>query len=157
MQSQQLDKRTVSETFSLINSTKATLPEWPFVQMKNAVLGEQYELSVAIVSEKKIHELNLVHREKDSPTDILSFPLDEQNGEIYLNLDYTKKKAREFGQTYENYLGYLFIHGLLHLNGFDHGSTMESEEAKYCKAFGISHPWLATSKSASISAPTKSK
>ena len=77
----------MSETFSLINSTKATLHEWPFVQMKNAILGEQYELSVAIVSEKKIQELNLIHREKNSPTDILSFPLDEQNGEIYLNLD----------------------------------------------------------------------
>ena len=129
--------------------------------MKDAVLGSTYDLSVVIVDVEKIQELNNQHRQKNMPTDILSFPLDStpgsESGEIFINIEYTKKKAAEFEQTFKNYLGYLFIHGLLHLKGFAHGSTMESEEAKYCKAFGISHPWHATSKSASISAPTKSK
>ena len=49
----------------------------------------------------------------------------------------TKLEAKKFERTYENFLAFLFIHALVHLKGMDHGSTMESMEARYRKKFGI--------------------
>ena len=73
----------------------------------------------------------------NKPTDILSFPLSDNFGEMYINIEMTKLEAKKFERTYENFLGFLFIHGLVHLKGLDHGSTMESIEARFRKKFGI--------------------
>jgi probable rRNA maturation factor len=79
----------------------------------------------------------MAHRQKDYATDILSFGLDDESGEIIMNPQKVAKKAKEFGRSYENYLVFLFIHGLFHLKGFDHGSRMESEEARVRRLFNI--------------------
>ena len=124
-------------TFHLTNTTKAKLPSLAFADMKNAVLGKKYELSLIIVSKKEIQKLNKKYREINKPTDILSFPLSESFGEIYINPEMTKIEAKKFNRTYENFLAFLVIHGLVHLKGFDHGSTMESMEISFRKKFGI--------------------
>ncbi len=108
-----------------------------FRSMKEKILGPNYELSVLFIGTKRSKHLNNTYRQKDKPTDILSFPLDKKTGEIYINLDCAKKKSVEHDRTFENYLNFLFIHGLLHLKGMDHGSKMESEERKYCAIFKI--------------------
>lgn len=105
--------------------------------MKDAVLGKNYSLSVVIADTKLIQKLNNIHRGKNKPTDILSFPLDKKEGEMFLNLAKCKIKAKEFDRTFENYLAFVFIHGLVHLKGFDHGSKMESIEKKFRKKFEI--------------------
>ncbi len=125
------------QKFSITNKTKARLPSLAFAQMKDAVLGKDYELSLVIVGKKKIQELNKQYRNKDEPTDILSFPLSPDLGEIYINPDMTKIEAKKFNRNYDNFIGFLFIHGLTHLKGMDHGSTMESIEAHFRKQFGI--------------------
>lgn len=125
------------EHFTLINSTKAKLPRLAFAQMKEAVLGTDYELSLMIVNEGKMCELNKEFRNINSPTDILSFPFSDTEGEMYINLEETKKEAAKFNREYENFLGYLFIHGLVHLKGFDHSEKMEEEEIKFRKLFNI--------------------
>jgi probable rRNA maturation factor len=124
-------------TFSITNTTKAKVPNLVFSAMKNAVLGKKYELSVIIVSKAKIQKLNKEYRDINKPTDILSFPLSDSFGEIYINPDMTKLEAKKFDRDYENFFGFLFIHGLVHLKGFDHGSTMESIEARFRKKFDI--------------------
>jgi probable rRNA maturation factor len=124
-------------TFNFINTTKAKVPRLAFSQMKDAVLGKEYELSVAIISRNKIRELNKRWRDRDCATDILSFPLSKKSGEIYINPEETKKMAPEFDRTYANFIKFLFIHGLIHLKGYDHSSRMESIETKYRKQFGI--------------------
>ncbi len=124
-------------TFSITNTTKGKLPSLPFARMKEAVLGKDYTLSLTIVDLATIHNLNRQYRGKDTPTDILSFPLDENSGEMFINLEETRKMAPDFDRGYENFLGFLFIHGLVHLKGFEHGSKMEHEEGKYRKIFGI--------------------
>lgn len=123
--------------FNIVNTTKAKLPSLAFASMKDAILGKDYDLSVVIVNKEKIRELNKIHREIDKPTDILSFPLSKNSGEIYINIPMTKIEAKKFERKYENFLGFLFIHGLVHLKGFDHGSTMESIEARFRKKFGV--------------------
>lgn len=125
------------ETFNITNTTKAKLPSLAFADMKDAILGKKYELSVLIVNKSIIQKLNKEFREIDKPTDILSFPLSEDFGEIYINPDMTKIEAKKFGREYENFFAFLFIHGLVHLKGFDHGSTMESIEARFRKKFGV--------------------
>ncbi len=124
-------------TFNLTNATKSKLPNLDFKGMKDAVLGKKYELSFIIVGKAEIKKLNKKYREIDKPTDILSFPLSDNFGEIYINPEMARVEAEKFDRDYENFIGFLFIHGLTHLKGFDHGSTMESIEARFRKKFGI--------------------
>ena len=125
------------DNFSLVNSTQAKLPRLAFADMKNAALGKEYTLTIAIVSSAHIKKLNLQFRNINKPTDILSFPLSKTEGEIYINLAESKNEAIKFDRTYENFLAFLFIHGLVHLKGFDHGSTMERIEIKLRKKFKV--------------------
>ena len=81
--------------------------------------------------------LNKRYREKDKPADVLSFPFSKIDGEIFIDPDEARTKAPLHDKTFKNYIGFLFIHGLLHLKGFDHGSTMEREEKKYCRFFSL--------------------
>lgn len=108
-----------------------------FNKMKEAVLGKEYDLSFAYIAPAKMKKLNLIYRNINKPTDILSFPLSKTEGEMYICLSEARKEAKKFDRTYENFLHFLFIHGLVHLKGYDHGSTMERIEAKVRKEFGI--------------------
>ena len=123
--------------FSISNTTSGKLPSLPFASMKDAVLGKNYELSVVFASRATMRRLNLTYRGKDKPTDILSFSLEKNKGEIYTNTDEAKKEAKKIGRNFENFLGFLFIHGLVHLEGFTHGSRMEARERKFRKKFNI--------------------
>ena len=99
--------------------------------MKNDILGKKYSLSIAYVDQKTSKELNKKYRSKNKPTNILSFPLRKDMGEIVLCLDVIKKEAKNFGRTFDQFLGFLVIHGMLHLDGMQHGSTMEEREEYY--------------------------
>ena len=108
-----------------------------FQNIKDKILGKDYDLSWAFISPKKIQKLNLIYRNINKPTDILSFPLSKIDGEMYICLSEARKEAKKFDREYENFLRFLFIHGCVHLKGYDHGSTMERIEAKFRKQFGI--------------------
>lgn len=112
-----------------------TIPSVPFLAIKEAVLGKKYDLTVTFCSPTESQERNNTYRNKDYPTNILSFPLSETEGEIYICLSIARKDAKEFGMTYRQFLHLLFIHGVLHLKGHDHGSTMEQLEESFLKKF----------------------
>ncbi len=116
---------------------KSKPPTLPLEAYKNSVLGKTYDLSLVFIGKKRMRTLNRTYRQKDYPTDILSFPLDKTSGEIFINLDIARKKSKEFDRTEKNYLSFLVIHGLVHLKGFDHGSRMEREEAITRKRFNV--------------------
>lgn len=120
---------------SITNKTNGTLPRVPFARIKDAILGSSYSLSVAIVPPRESHRLNLAFRGKDNPTNVLSFPYSEQSGELVLDLATSKKQAPDFDMPFTAFITYLVIHGMLHLKGMDHGSTMEREEKKFLKIF----------------------
>ena len=109
----------------------------PFAKIAEAVLGKEYDCSLVIVSSKKSQDLNRTYREKDYPTNILSFPLDESEGEIFLDLKKAREDAVNFDRTYTNFIGFLFIHGLFHLKGHDHSAKMENAEKKVRALFKI--------------------
>ncbi|MSR71368.1 MAG: rRNA maturation RNase YbeY [Candidatus Taylorbacteria bacterium] len=125
------------ECFVINNLPKGTLESVPFVLMKDEVLGQDYTLTVNFISSEVSQKLNRECRNKDFPTDILSFPLSKEEGEIYIDLAESKKEAEKFNRKFENFVAFLFIHGLVHLKGYDHGSTMESIEQDFRKKFGV--------------------
>ena len=120
---------------SILNKTKGKLPRLPFVQLKNEILGEGFDLSLVFVSPKESHKINLAHRQKDKPTNVLSFPLSETSGEIFLDQKTSAKDAPNFDMTPNKFLLFLVIHAMLHLKGYEHGSTMEKQEKKFLKIF----------------------
>jgi probable rRNA maturation factor len=123
--------------FSIINKTKGELPSLPFVKMKEKILGKKYDLGLIFVSKNFIHSLNKKYRKVDSPTDILSFPIDKKTGEIFICMEIAKKKSKDFERNINNFTAFLFIHGLVHLLGYDHGNKMEKIENRYRSYFNI--------------------
>ncbi len=123
--------------FSIQNTTKGKPPRLPFREMKEYVLGKDYELSLVFAGDARTRKLNLTYRNKDKPADVLSFPLSKKEGELFINLKRTRMTARKFDEPFENFVGFLFIHGMLHLKDMDHGSKMESEERRIRAHFDI--------------------
>ena len=121
----------------ICNTTKQkfTLNKSKLSDIKDAVLGKKYELSLVVVGDKKIQTLNKEFRKKDYATDVLSFPLSKTSGEIFLNLKVATKKSVKFVMTTTKYFYYVLIHSMLHLKGYEHGTKMEKEEQKYINKF----------------------
>jgi len=127
----------VQNNFQIFNKTKGKLPSLPFEAMKEKVLGAKYELSLVFTDSRQMKKLNTIYRNLEVPTDILSFPLSKTTGEIYICPSESRKMMKDFGRTYDNFIAFLFIHGLVHLKGFDHGTKMEKVEKKFRKMFKI--------------------
>lgn len=124
------------ETFSLSHTTK-TYPRLPYKDMKEDVLGARYELSVVFVGRDRAQRLNKEHRGKSYIPNVLSFPIGKNTGEIYIAPEVAKREAKSFGMTVRGYIGYLFIHGLLHLKGYDHGATMDKAEERFISKYAL--------------------
>ena len=91
------------------------------------------EVDVSLVDNEQIHQINLEQRNIDSPTDVLSFPLGEngaydQNpatgaymlGDIVISMERAAVQAEEYGHSFQREVGYLTVHSMLHLLGYDH-------------------------------------
>ena len=119
----------------------------------NGITNESCEVSLTIVTEDEIRELNRDYRDNDSVTDVLSFPqfddIDEIPddmptliGDVVICDDKVKKQAEEYGHGYQRELMYLFTHSILHLIGYDHMTDedkekMRAEEEKILERVGI--------------------
>ncbi|MDO8492947.1 MAG: rRNA maturation RNase YbeY [bacterium] len=112
------------------NKTKEKIPPIPFADIAGYTMNQGYELSLGFVSNATSKRLNNTYRQKNKPTNILSFPLSKTEGEILIAIKVVQKEAKELGEELSAYLAYIFIHGLAHLEGLDHGSRMEEEEKK---------------------------
>ena len=100
-------------------------------------MGSQYELSVVFCGEHVMRRINREHRGKDYATNILSFPLSDQSGEIFICQNVCRRQHTEHERSYTNFIAMLFVHGLVHLKGHDHGATMSRLETRYRKMFSI--------------------
>ncbi|MEX1120405.1 MAG: rRNA maturation RNase YbeY, partial [Candidatus Paceibacterota bacterium] len=113
---------------SITKTIKGKIPHLPFIDMKESILGKKYELSLVFIGDKRAKTLNETYRKKDYIPDILSFPYDTHEGEIFINPLQAKRRAKDFDMSPKKFMGFLFIHGLLHLKGLHHGSTMDKLE-----------------------------
>lgn len=94
-------------------------------------------VSVVFVSTGEIQRLNREFRKKDRPTDILSFEPTEHRslGELVIAMDVIRRQAKEHGLTMNQELGYMVLHGVLHLLGYDHGRKMFSVQDSIFEKF----------------------
>lgn len=120
------------------NKTKQQIPNWPWQKIATAVLGDNYELSLTFIGDTLSQKLNQRYRHKNKPANVLAFSLDKRGGDIFLNPHAAKLEAAYFDHSPKEHLLFLFIHGLLHLKGLDHGSTMERKERELFSRF-VSH------------------
>lgn len=127
----------MEDSFGIRNLTRTKAPKVPFIDMKNKILGKKYSLSLVFIGEDRSRTLNKKHRNKDKVADILSFPLSSSSGEIFITLKKAKAESKKFNKTYTNFVGYLAIHGMLHLKGLSHGSKMDEAERKLSKFFHV--------------------
>jgi len=106
-------------------------------------------VSVQIVDDQTIQQLNRTYRQIDRPTDVLSFPLWEPDeeimelpdepiplGDIVISMPKARQQATEYGHSLERELGFLGVHGFLHLLGYDH-QTSEEEKSMFAKQEAI--------------------
>jgi len=87
-----------------------------------------HELSIALVSDREIRALNRRWRNKDKPTDVLAFPLEEPRalGDVVISLDTARRQAREGGWSLAVELRRLLAHGILHCRGYDHQTAADA-------------------------------
>lgn len=102
------------------------------------------DIELIITNDEEIQEINAKHRSIDKPTDVLSFPYEDMPmsplGSIVISENFVQQKAKELEHTKENELTLLFIHGLLHLLGFDHetdNGQMREKEARLIQEFNL--------------------
>lgn len=105
------------------------------------------EMSVTLMDNKSIQAINREYRNKDVPTDVISFALEEEGedemtilfeeedvyfprnlGDIMISIEKAKEQAQEYGHSFDRELGFLAVHGFLHLNGYDHMNEKDEKE-----------------------------
>jgi len=101
------------------------------------------ELSVTFVSNERIQEINREYRDKDQPTDVISFALEEMGegeievvgadmprvlGDIIISVPRTREQAEEYNHSFMRELGFLAVHGFLHLLGYDHMNEQDEKK-----------------------------
>ncbi len=131
--------KAISENLDITNISKSALPRALFSAMKKEILGQKYELSISFVTLNEIKKLSVAYKGDDSHTNILSFPLSENSGEIIICAETAKKECLLFGRGCRQHIKFLVIHGMLHLDGYVHGSRMESAEKLLIKRFFSGH------------------
>lgn len=96
---------------------------------KKTLTSKKRVINIVLVSNEKIKELNRDYRNKDSITDVLTFPSDQKDelGDVFIALHKTIEQAKEYGHSFERELAFLVIHGFLHAIGFDHHDETEAE------------------------------
>lgn len=125
------------ESLFVSNETKSKVPPLPFRRLKEKILGKNYFLGIIFVGDTKSKTLNRVYRKKNKPTNILSFALEKNEGELYINLKQAKRELKIFNRPFSNLLAFLLIHGMFHLKGEVHGSRMEAKEKAVRTLFHI--------------------
>lgn len=124
------------------NETDLFVDELQLKKIASSLTKRDIELIITTNSE--IQEINKAHRGIDKSTDVLSFPYEETYmsplGSIVISCDYVREKALELGHTNEDETALLFIHGLLHLLGYDHevdNGQMRDEEVRLITKFNL--------------------
>jgi probable rRNA maturation factor len=101
------------------------------------------EVSITFVTNERIHEINREYRDKDAPTDVISFAMEELGegeielsgvdmprvlGDIIISIPRAREQAEEYDHSFIRELGFLTVHGFLHLLGYDHMTDAEEKQ-----------------------------
>lgn len=132
-------------SFEFVNKTTEDVAKYQAVMLSLVEetvsllkINEDIELSLIIVDNQEIHQINQTYRGIDRPTDVISFALEDTTeimiegmprmlGDIFISIDKIKEQAKEYQHSFQREFAFLFVHGLLHLLGYDHNDTKEQE------------------------------
>jgi probable rRNA maturation factor len=118
-----------------------------------------YEMAVRLVDENESRAMNLQYRQKDKPTNVLSFPAEamaglpqdeaQPLGDLLICTQVMEREAADQGKDLASHFAHMVVHGTLHLLGFDHQTDAEAEpmealEIKILQQFGIANPYNPT-------------
>ena len=147
----------LDETSQLDHGAETLSAELLQLAAQLEALPDGSEVSVTFVTNDRIQEINRDYREKDQPTDVISFALEEMGedeveitgvdmprvlGDIIISIDRAKEQAEEYGHSFEREIGFLTVHGFLHLLGYDHMNEQDekkmfSRQNDILKAYGL--------------------
>lgn len=128
------------ETEELTETTQQEVLKLVTYAAETEQLVDAAELSITFVDNDRIQEINREYRGKDMPTDVISFALEEMGegemeydmgntprmlGDIIISIPRAKEQAADYGHSFERELGFLAVHGFLHLLGYDHMTDEE--------------------------------
>ncbi|MEC3940513.1 rRNA maturation RNase YbeY [Enterococcus mundtii] len=142
-----MDITFIDET-NIVSETKIKeIEELLQFAAKKLSLSDETEMSVTFMDNPSIQEINRTYRGKDAPTDVISFALEDEGedeipvifeeddepmprvlGDIMISIDRAKEQAEEYGHSYDRELGFLAVHGFLHINGYDHMTPEDEAE-----------------------------
>jgi probable rRNA maturation factor len=129
--------------------SRAQIRRWVAAALEHAA-----DITVRIVDADEAQALNQDYRDKDYVPNVLTFEYGEISpgvlgGDVVICAPVVEREAREQGKSLPNQYAHMVIHGVLHLQGYDHiepaeADIMESREAVILKQFHIPHPYLST-------------
>ena len=109
-------------------------------------IDDNAQVSVTFVDNEEIHALNKEYRNVDRPTDVLSFPLGDENGfdvdnssnaillgDIVISVEKAILQAKEYGHSTEREIAFLTVHSMLHLLGYDHETSDQDEKDMFAR------------------------
>ena len=144
------------------DNTAPEIPEiesWVARAVKATGIHRPAEVSVRIVDAREIHALNREYRDKDKPTNVLSFPAGEMAGlpadlprplgDLVICAGVVRAEAAEQGKPLADHWAHMLVHGTLHLLGYDHetdveAGEMEALETRILSEFGVPDPYGAS-------------
>ena len=138
-----VDFKDEQEIYEIRVAMKAIVRKAIFNTLIYEGFDKDVEVSVTFTDNEKIKELNSKYRNKDSATDVLSFPMFETTeemeflqtvplGDIVISLERAKEQAKEIGNSFLREIAFLTIHSTLHLLGYDHERSPEDDDIQ-CK------------------------
>ncbi|MGM0874309.1 MAG: rRNA maturation RNase YbeY [Bacillota bacterium] len=134
---------SIDETNALTEEQQKTVEDLLQFAAEVEEITQDAELSVTFVTNERIQEVNREYRNKDQPTDVISFALEEMGegeieivgleqppmlGDIIISIPRAKEQAIEYGHSFIRELGFLAVHGFLHLLGYDHMNDEDEKE-----------------------------
>ncbi|WP_066293337.1 rRNA maturation RNase YbeY [Bacillus sp. FJAT-29937] len=133
----------LDETNELTEEQTSYIEELLNFAAKLEKIEEESEVSLTFVSNEKIREINKEYRNKDSVTDVISFAMEEMGegemelvgldmprvlGDIIISVSRAYEQAEEYGHSFMREIGFLAVHGFLHLLGYDHETPEDEKE-----------------------------
>ncbi len=125
-------------TLEIRNLTRRKAPAFAFKKALTAVLPT-WDISLVFAPPEQAQKLNLTLRKKTYEPNVLSYATGKKSGEIIICLSVAQEQAPDYGMTYADFTGFLFIHALMHLKGMRHGSTMEKAERQALGRVALPH------------------
>ncbi|MGM0108840.1 rRNA maturation RNase YbeY [Enterococcus sp. AZ172] len=142
-----MDITFIDETNTVSETKIKEIEELLQFAAKKLSLSDETEMSVTFMDNPSIQGINRTYRGKDAPTDVISFALEDEGedeipvifeeddepmprvlGDIMISIDRAKEQAEEYGHSYDRELGFLAVHGFLHINGYDHMTPEDEAE-----------------------------